>query len=416
VKNNLAWAAIVASIFTPTFAAPKLEYVVIFSRHGVRSPTWDAKRLAEYSAEPWPEWGVSPGYLTPHGRELITKLGSYYREWLQHDGLLKDGCADKGRVYVWADAEQRTIETGRAFAESILPGCGVAANFGADSSKDPIFSGLAEADPKASIEQLRRRLGIDPQKRVADHREALDALQYILDGGRTKPKKLVISPAEVAVALQDKSIDLQGPFAVGSTLSEDFLLEYTNGMRDADSCLGRLTKERLYKVLEIHRAYADLMRRTPELARARGSNLLSHILASVAQAVSHKNVDQAIGPPGTALLILSGHDTNQSNISGMMGLSWALSGYQPDETPPGGAIIFTLWHKPEDGQRYVRLEYLAPSLDQMRNGDTLTLKHPPLILKLAIPGCNESPDRLDCTWVDFRRVLERSMESSLNQP
>src|SRR5450755_634837 len=66
---------------------------------------------------------------------------------------------------------------------------------------------------------------------------------------------------------------------------------------------------------------------------------------SQVQAVDHrlealgKRVPGALGRPGDALLILVGHDTNLSNLSGMLHLSWHLPGYQPDDTPPGGALI-----------------------------------------------------------------------------
>ena len=54
--------------------------------------------------------------------------------------------------------------------------------------------------------------------------------------------------------------------------------------RAADLGWGRLTKEKLFSVLEVHSVESDLMRRTPYLARARGSNLLEHVLLSIEQA------------------------------------------------------------------------------------------------------------------------------------
>ena len=75
------------------------------------------------------------------------------------------------------------------------------------------------------------------------------------------------------------------------------------------------------------------------------------------QAVSGKPLPST--PAGQqALLLLSGHDTNLSNLSGMLGLSWTLPGYQPDDTPPGGALIFTLWRDPA-GAYFVKVRYTA---------------------------------------------------------
>src|SRR5919197_2282318 len=68
---------------------PRLQFVVILTRHGVRSPTWPPEQLDTYSAEPWPSWGVKPGELTAHGAKLIKKLGVYGRAYLATAGLLK---------------------------------------------------------------------------------------------------------------------------------------------------------------------------------------------------------------------------------------------------------------------------------------------------------------------------------------
>jgi 4-phytase / acid phosphatase len=417
--NAKRWAAILATVIWPWLlngAAPQLKYVVIIARHGVRSPTWDAARLNQYSAQPWPAWGVPPGYLTPRGRELIQILGSYYREWLADQHLLYGKeCRDRERVYIWADTEQRTLETGRAFSGSVLPGCGVPVNSRRPGAKDPIFEGLPSADAQRAGQEVRRRLGSDPQKLLADHRIALDTLQWILDGGQGTPKRLVASRANVEVAVRGRTIELEGPFAAASTLSENLLLEYANGMSGRDLGWGRLTKDNLFQVLELHRQYADLMRRTPYLARARGSNLLAHVLASIEQAASGKAVRGALGPPTDALLILSGHDTNQSNVAGMLGLSWTLPGFQPDETPPGGSLIFSLWQggdKTADGEFFVRAEYLAASLEQMRNRGKLTLATPPLRQAVPIPGCQVAPSTMECTWTAFQTVIERSINGS----
>jgi hypothetical protein len=63
------------------------------------------------------------------------------------------------------------------------------------------------------------------------------------------------------------------------------------------------------------------------------------------QAATGKEVPGALDPLGTAVLIVSGHDTNLSNLSGMLGLSWRLPAYQTDDTPPGRALIFSLWQR-----------------------------------------------------------------------
>jgi 4-phytase/acid phosphatase len=418
VKDNRLFAIVLWASITvwPLAAAPRLKYVAIVTRHGVRSPTWDAVRLNEYSAQPWPEWGVAPGELTPHGRELIKLMGAYYGEWLTKEHLLdSQGCRDAGRVRIVADTSQRTLETGRALAESLMPGCGIAIQSQPEDQKDPLFSGAGTPDPERSLSAVRARLGPDPQKLLADHRAAIDALQLILTGGRSATGKLLEPRLEIGVSLASKNVELTGPFSVGSTLSENLLLEYVNGFQGPNLGWGRLTRENLLQVLEIHAVYADLMRRTAYLARARGSNLLAHILLSMEQAASGKPVPGALGHPGDALLILSGHDTNLSNLSGMLGLSWRLPGYQPDDTPPGGALVFSLWHD-DAGRDSVTAQYIAQSLDQMRNADRLTVAAPPVSQKVSIPGCQTGSDGVEdesgCAWTRFKAAMQKATDSA----
>lgn len=407
-SKSIRAAALLLAVWSAGAAGPELKYVVIVSRHGVRSPTWDAARLREYSPDPWPDWGVAPGELTPHGRELIRILGDYYREWLAGEGLLSPpGCRDAGRVFVWADKDQRTVETGRAFAETILPGCGVALHSGA-GGRDPLFSGVGAPSAERALAAVRQRLGSDPQRLVGQHRQAIDALQFILTGGRGAPRKLLDPRPGVDVEVSGKSVEMTGPFAAGSTLSEVFLLEYANGFRGRDLGWGRLTEENLDRALELHGLYADLMRRTPYIARARGSNLLAHVLHSLEQAASGSAVPGALGHPGDALLFLAGHDTNLSNLSGMLDLSWQLKGYRPDETPPGGALIFSLW-RDSGGHLFVRTKYLAQTLDQMRNAERLNAANPPATQELRLPGCaaSEAPG---CAWADFQQTVSKAID------
>jgi 4-phytase/acid phosphatase len=405
--------ALIAAL--PLAAAPQLKYAVVISRHGVRSPTWDSERLNEYSAQPWPAWGVAPGELTPHGRALIKLMAAYYGGWFTKEHLLgAPGCRDVNRVSIIADTSQRTIETGRAFGESLIPGCKIDIQSQRQDQKDPLFSGVGTPDPELSRSAVLTRLGSDPQKLIADHHAAIDALQFVLFGDRSVPRKLVEANAEIGVAISGKSIELSGPFSIGSTLSENLLLEYTNGFQGADLGWGRLNRESLLKALELHAVYADLMRRTKYLARARGSNLLAHVLLSMEQAESGQTISGALGGAGDSLLILSGHDTNLSNLSGMLDLTWKLPGYQPDDTPPGGALIFLLWR--DGAQEWVTARYVAQSLDQMRNGDRLTLAAPPLSADVKILGCMPEPAGSGCSWANFGMAVRKATDPAFVAP
>jgi len=71
-------------------------------------------------------------------------------------------------------------------------------------------------------------------------------------------------------------------------------------------------------------------------------------------------VIQAIG-----LLVIVGHDTNISNIAGMLGIDWLLSGYQPRRHTTGECPGIRLWQQGE-GEMVVSTTMSRKALEQMR--------------------------------------------------
>jgi 4-phytase/acid phosphatase len=151
----------------------KLSYVVILSRHGVRSPTAAPEALSQYAAEGWPKWGVAPAELTGHGAKLMEILGGWYRGWLAQDGLLPEtGCEGASTVYLRADTNQRTLESGRSFVAGMYPGCTIAAHT-VPGDQDPLFHSIA-----AGVGHGYAAMAVAAVSgRIGNHPEALAATQ-----------------------------------------------------------------------------------------------------------------------------------------------------------------------------------------------------------------------------------------------
>lgn len=413
-------------------AKAKLAYVVILARHGVRSPTATNDSLRQYAAGPWPEWGVAPGELTEHGAKLLEILGGWYRGWLAQDGLLSEtGCQTTPNIHVRADVGQRTTASARALLRGMFPGCTIAID-AASGDSDPLFhpvtAGLAHGDAALAAAAVSGRIGDHPEALAPTLEHAFLTLREILFGcaavapgpvadqecpAEMQPGKqgLLSLPASVA-GTDDGLADIRGPIRTGSTMAENLLLEYADGKSGKDLGWGRLDETKLNEVMAIHTAYADLGRRTQYLAGVQGSNLLSHILRSMEQAVSGKSVPGALGKPGDRLLLLAGHDTNISHISGMLNLSWLLPGYQRDDTPPGGARAFKLWQHAGGAGYFVETLYIAQTLNQMRNAAPLSPGSPPASAGIFVPGCPAAGVRTECDWDRFREVISRATDSS----
>jgi 4-phytase/acid phosphatase len=405
-----------------------LKFVVIISRHGVRSPTGSPEQLNQYSAQPWPTWDVPPGHLTPQGARLMTIFGAYYRSYLTQQGLLQaSGCADAAHVSFYSDSDQRTVETGKSLAAGMFPGCPTREQSEkhalAEGQPDPLFhsmaAGVGRADRDRAVASIAGRIGNDPASLTEAYRPQLEMLQRILLGcpatspcpqpGHSASKLLLEIPASLEGGKGDHAADVRGPLSTASTITENFLLEYTNGLPMEQVAWGRVDLATLKQLMALHTAASDLTRRSSYLATSQASNALAHITDTLKQAVTGKEVPGALGELGDRAVILVGHDTNLANIAGTLNLNWLIDGRR-DDTPPGGALVFELWESAETSTYQVRTYYTAQTLGQMRSASALTLENPPAKANVFIPGCSTGGDGFPCDWKAFEQALSRAID------
>jgi|CZKE01.1.fsa_nt_gi 4-phytase/acid phosphatase len=414
---------------TPPSGTARLQFIAVLSRHGVRSPLWTAAQLNAYSTEPWPKWDVPVGDLTPRGGTLMKLLGAYDRQYLISAGLLgPNGCADADRFYFWSDTTKRDVESGRALATGMLPGCTVAVHTvpkGADPLFSPQAAGVGKTDPGVAAAAISGRIGGRPPALVDTYRAGLEAMQRVLLGCKPgdecpprgkKVGKLLLEQPSAVRRQSDGLADLSGPLNAAATVAESFLLEYTDGMKEQDVGWGRVNKSNLRDMMLLQETYNDFSLRTPYLARARGSNLLSHMLRSMQQAVRGEAVRGALGKLGDSALFVLGHDSDISGFGGMLGISWLLEDYQPNCRPPGGALVFEIWRDTASGKRTVRTYFRSQTLDQMRQLTALSLEAPPSRAAIFIPGCSTASEGWACDWDAFQRAAEAAIDPAFVSP
>jgi hypothetical protein len=111
MKKHYLWLVALALSFVPFLAAQpggdtQLKQVIVFGRHGVRSPLLPNSTIDTFAAQPFPVFSSSGGNLTDNGRANETILGGYYRLWLTQEGLLTgNDPADAAFVYVRANGD-----------------------------------------------------------------------------------------------------------------------------------------------------------------------------------------------------------------------------------------------------------------------------------------------------------------------
>ncbi len=439
---------------------------MLLSRHGVRSPLPTRPPISDFATRPWPEWPTAqPGDLTAHGEALATLLGSYYRSLYSGPGgvLPAQGCPAPETVFAWADSTQRTIRTAAGLLRGLAPGCPVAPRFLADPAAEPAAAstGTLPGEPAAAgrvvdplfhpvkaklceiphgeaAAAVRGRIGDDPPALLGADRAQLDQLQRILgccaaqacaasrratppgaapdphatpgvaSGGRAAPCTLFDLEQRVR---PDGAID--GTLSIAQSAVEDFFLEYAQGFPMARVGWGLVTPAALLDLMRLHTRFFDLAFRTPTIARAEAAGLATQIVDTLAQAASGQPRPGVLAPPGARLVALVGHDTNLAGLGGLLQLAWLASGYQPNATPPAGALVFELHRPAGSADDVVRVFHVTQTPEQMRHATPLSLDAPPQRVPIFVPGCSRghpAEAAFDCPLARLAAIVRDAID------
>ncbi len=380
----------------------QLRFTLIISRHGVRAPLTPA---IAYAAQPWPEWEVPLGHLTPHGADALRQMGTYMRQDLADHGLFPaSGCPVHTAIYLYSDADERNISSSRATFDAFAPACDRLPVHTVDpKTSDPLFRTPSLVPHSAdSINERRAALLAETQNVLSPSSHAqLELLAHILAPDPVHPaEKSILGPSDQPPADPTDIIAASRPRSIASEIVEDLLLEFLDDKPLAKVGWGRVDESTLRKLLPIRVAAFNLERRTPLFARATTSNLLAHILETLDQAASSVATSGALGSPGNRLVYISGHDGDLTGIGGLLGLHW-IADDDPDDTPPDSQIVFELWERAGSSRYTIRIRYRAQTLDQLRDASMLKSDNPPAEVLLTPTGCTTPTD---CPFRLFRKA------------
>jgi 4-phytase/acid phosphatase len=394
----------------------QLKQVIIFGRHGVRTPLLPNSALNNFSQQPFPSFGVSGlGVLTPNGGAAETILGGYFRLWLTQQGLLtgKDS-ADAAFVYFWANATPLIFETAQAFWAGMLPAASVDVNSTPPPASDPLFdpvnAGIARLDEQRAVAAVNGRLGNNPASLGSAYSAELALTRSILFGyplsqtpvPGTPFGKVDVTAAPIQVTAGNSTLPVNmGGLTDVIAAIDPFVMEYADGLPSADVGWGQLTSGGISQTFRLYDLILDLEFRTPYLARVQSSNVASHIVRSMVQASTGNAMTGTLGNPSTKIIMLTASNTNITGLAGLFHLDWILPGYQSDVCAPSGALVFELRQSQSTGDYIVRASYITQSMDQLRNLTVLTLAAPPAIAPVFIPGCSASNANFDCPLAGF---------------
>jgi 4-phytase/acid phosphatase len=377
-------AAAAAPAVPDTAGTPDSETVrlrIVLMRHGVRSPTQPPKALNRYSDQPWPDWPVAPGELTAHGAQALQALGGWYHQRLEAAGLMASGCASVATVDIIADSDPRNRASAAALVQGLFPGC-TQARYRADApgEVDALFSGVADDDEAARPAEPAAPSKA-PSLQMPPMPPTLAELQRVLLGcddpaclaqARARGKRVLIEDADRAFVVK----------TMGS-LSENLMLEYVEGMPMASVAWHRADAAGIGRLIGLHNLSFQWTKKD-DLAAAQGraSNLLAHLVATLQAAAGEHPETAPVSGPAQRVVFLVGHDTNLATLAGLLHLDWH-DPRQPDDYPPGGALVFDLEGQAHPG---VRIHTAMPTLEALR-GATLAGGAAMVVNPVTLPGC-----------------------------
>jgi 4-phytase/acid phosphatase len=412
-----------------------LKQIIIFGRHSIRSATSDTNSLNGCSANPSPGFpGVPVGYLTPNGRKAAGLMGTYFHEYLLHEGVLTgDTNTDLARSYFRANTIERSYITAAKFGAALIPGASIPVHTFAANTPDPVIdpllAGVATVDPARALAEIQGVFGSGTNLSSAYSSE-FSLVSKVLYPPGTQPLYPGTSPTNNAPpgyfdpttlpillttnAPQSSNyyytgevIDMGGLDSTVST-ADPFVMQYADDFSTNEVAWGRLTLDTLSQQTRLVTLQFDICMRQPYLARVQSSSAASHILRSMLQVTGGVPLDGAFGTNQPQVLVIISSDAYLAGLAGLLDMHWLLPGYQPDFCPPGGALVFELRQVTATGQYLVRVFYTAQTFDQLRNLTALSLTNPPATMQLLVPG-GSSTTNLDVDFTTFTNLMNAAI-------
>ncbi len=405
-----------------------LKQIIIFGRHSIRSSVTDPSILSQMAVDSYPSFDVPKGYLTPNGRRAEILLGTYYRRYLLHEGLLTGNArTDASRSYFRANSIQRSNITAAAFHTGLIPDSKVSVHSYAlghpDSVFDPILANVVKVDPVRATAEARALFhsGAALASAYSGEYSLIRSVLFDYPPGAQPPPPTptgLIDPTSQAITLTANTtpplytggvIDYGGLNSVINAI-DPFVMQYADGFPLDKVAWGRLTLDQLSQQTRLVGLQFNIAMLSPYLNKVQSSNAASHVLRTMEQAAAGHDIGGAFGNAKSRTVVVISSDGYVAGLGGLLRLHWQLPGYQPDFCAPGGALVFELRQSKRTKEYLVRVFYTAQTFEQLRNLTPLTLKKPPATIQLLIPGGSKSATNLDVDFVTFQKLLRSAIE------
>ena len=365
------------------------DRVVVLSRHSVRSPfNGSGSILGKITPHEWLPLSSSNGELTLRGGVLETKMGQYFRKWLEAEGLFPENFRPTDeRVRFYANSVQRTIATSKYFAAGLLPAANTKIETHVKYGRmDPVFTPkltfYSDAYGAAAKAQILELFSDDVAGLAESYALLSDVIDMEQSQARTSGELAALDANDFTLILKrNAEPGLSGSLKTAYSVSDALILQYYEADDLSEAAFGRTLSFAQWKAIaRIKDVYGDVLFTAPLVAVNAANPLLREIRSE-------------LSAQDRIFTFLCGHDSNLSAVLGALGAAdYALPGAL-EKVPIGGKLVFARWHAP-DGSRYVSLDFVYRTADEIRSAAPLDLANPPAVLTVPLQDLTANGDGL----------------------
>lgn len=362
-----------------------LKQMVIFSRHGVRSPLYGADSFAVRSTpHKWINWSAKPGELTLKGGAAETLLGEYFRLWLEDEKFIPHNYIPKeGEIRVYTNSHQRTISTARFFTAGFIPMGNVKIEYKYKINEtDPAFlPNVAFTPALRKVTEKEMASGTGLKNYLASLQNDCNKVMEVLDykNSVAGAKNPIIKSDDITIKME-KGISINGMIRELHRAADALTLQYYEDADDLRAAFNhRLSYSDWQAIGRVAYFTLDALAFVPTYDAVYAHPLL-------------KEMSAELNNPNRKIALFCGHDSNIATILPALGVEdYALNQSIPPKTPLGGKIVISRLNG-ADGNEYVDLRLIYSGVQDMRNLTPLTLEHPAQMKQLRLKGLTANKD------------------------
>lgn len=381
----------------------RLEKVLVFSRHNIRSPLFTSDSiLAKTTNHKWFNWTSKPGELSIRGGQIETAMGQYFRKYLEHENFMTENYIPVGNEFrFYANSFQRTVATAQYFSSGMLPVANVKVEHkheigGWDNAFSMVFTNLNDKIRDDTINNILANHNAKDLKTFPEnYKSALNLLENVLDFKNSPYAKenhiehFPTNDLEI-IFKQGNSISWKGGFQTASAVVDALILQYYED--PAETIFGKkLTDKQIQEIADIHNTALEIVVGTNPAAKELSKPTL-------------KFLHDELKNDARKFTFICGHDTN---VLGMLTALDVENYYLPNtietKTPVGVKIVVEK-RIGSDNREYAKIYLAYLSTRQIRNLDMLSLETPPQIFNLKFKGLQTNEDGL-YLYEDFEKRL-----------